>query len=209
MPITNALIGRWSQISAVHVWIYPQCNVLPVTSSVNCHVSCYNKVWALLKITTVFKHLFGLDKYLGLHYICHWIPVQHHHCQLKINDDGKQVPRYVHVTGRWRSCLTGLAISMGLAVKAWVGHTLHLWLPYQFHCTVLLWKQGHNNVPGTGQVNWNHILLLLLLPILCRAASSAALSHTGGFRVGGGVHDSYTFQCGLVGSFTSPGIDTR
>ena len=30
-----------------------------------------------------------------------------------------------------------------------------------------------------------------------------------GFRVGGGVHDSYTFQCGLVGSFTSPGIDTR
>ena len=31
----------------------------------------------------------------------------------------------------------------------------------------------------------------------------------GGFRVGGGVHDSYTFQCGLVGSFTSPGIDTR
>ena len=28
------------------------------------------------------------------------------------------------------------------------------------------------------------------------------------FRVGGG-HDSYTFQCGLVGSFTSPGIATR
>ena len=27
-------------------------------------------------------------------------------------------------------------------------------------------------------------------------------------RVGGGVHDSYTFRCGLVGSFTSPGIDT-
>ena len=52
-------------------------------------------------------------------------------------------------------------------------------------------------------------LSLLLLPILCRAASSAALSHTGGFRVGGGVHDSYTFQCGLMGSFTSPGIDTR
>ena len=31
----------------------------------------------------------------------------------------------------------------------------------------------------------------------------------GGFRVGGGVHDSYTFQCGLVEYFTSPGIDTR
>ena len=31
----------------------------------------------------------------------------------------------------------------------------------------------------------------------------------GEFRVGGGAHDSYTFQCGLVGSFTSPGIDTR
>ena len=30
--------------------------------------------------------------------------------------------------------------------------------------------------------------------------------------MGGGVHDSYTFQCGLVGSFTSPDnsdIDTR
>ena len=53
------------------------------------------------------------------------------------------------------------------------------------------------------------LLLEVLLLILCRAASSAALSHTGGFRVGGGVHDSYTFQCGLVGSFTSPGIDTR
>ena len=31
----------------------------------------------------------------------------------------------------------------------------------------------------------------------------------GEFTVGGGVHDSYTFQCGLVGYFTSPGIDTR
>ena len=53
------------------------------------------------------------------------------------------------------------------------------------------------------------VTLLLLLLILCRAASSAVFSHTGGFRVGCGVHDSYTFQCGLVGSFTSPGIDTR
>ena len=53
------------------------------------------------------------------------------------------------------------------------------------------------------------LLLEVLLLILCRAASSAALSHTEGFRMGGGVHDSYTFQCGLVGSFTSPGIDTR
>ena len=35
--------------------------------------------------------------------------------------------------------------------------------------------------------------------------------HNGGgeFREGGGVQDSYTFQYGLVGSFTSPGIDTR
>ena len=31
----------------------------------------------------------------------------------------------------------------------------------------------------------------------------------GGVRVGGGVHDSYTFQYGLVGYFTSPGIDAR
>ena len=44
---------------------------------------------------------------------------------------------------------------------------------------------------------------------LAVAAFGAAYSHTGGFRVGDGVHDSYTFQCGLVGSFTSPGIDTR
>ena len=27
-------------------------------------------------------------------------------------------------------------------------------------------------------------------------------------RVSGGVHDSYSFQCGLVGSFTSPGINS-
>ena len=31
----------------------------------------------------------------------------------------------------------------------------------------------------------------------------------GSIRVDGGVHDSYTFQCRLVGYFTSPGIDTR
>ena len=29
------------------------------------------------------------------------------------------------------------------------------------------------------------------------------------FSKSGGVHDSYTFQCRLVGSFTFPGIDTR
>ena len=39
-----------------------------------------------------------------------------------------------------------------------------------------------------------------------READSVSLSHTGGFRVGGGVHDSYTFQCGLVGSITSPAL---
>ena len=44
----------------------------------------------------------------------------------------------------------------------------------------------------------------------CRAAFFQPHRRTsGGFRVGGGVHDSYTFQCGLVGYFTSPGIDTR
>ena len=26
---------------------------------------------------------------------------------------------------------------------------------------------------------------------------------------GGGVHESYTFQCGLVGYFYSPDIDTK
>ena len=62
--------------------------------------------------------------------------------------------------------LTGLASS----IRVWqlaTGHTLHLWLPYQFHCTVLLWKQGHNNVPGTGQVNWNHILFAVNIVIKC------------------------------------------
>ena len=47
----------------------------------------------------------------------------------------------------------------------------------------------------------------------CRAAFSAAAigidALLGGFRAGSGVHDSYRFQCGLVGSFTSPGIETR
>ena len=45
----------------------------------------------------------------------------------------------------------------------------------------------------------------------CRAAfpPQNRILEVGEFRVGGGVHDSYTFQCGLVGSFTSPGIDTR
>ena len=66
---------------AVHVWIYPQCNILPATSLVNCYVSCYNKVWTLLKTTRMFKLLFGQNKYLRLHYNCHWI--EHHHCQLR------------------------------------------------------------------------------------------------------------------------------
>ena len=71
MPITNALIGGWSQTSvwlAVQVWIYPQCNILSASSSVKCHVSCYNKVWALLKTTRMFKLLFGMDKYPHYNY---------------------------------------------------------------------------------------------------------------------------------------------
>ena len=61
------------------------------------------------------------------------------------------------------------------------------------------------------EADYNFYNHLALIPdsVTLLLASSAALSHTGGFRVGGGVHDSYTFQCGLVGSFTSPGIDTR
>ena len=31
----------------------------------------------------------------------------------------------------------------------------------------------------------------------------------GEFRIGDGVHDNYTFQCGLVGYFTYPDRDTR
>ena len=63
---------------------------------------------------------------------------------------------------------------------------------------------------------------VLMTPILCSSSSSSSDTSAGQrfpphnrtlgvgeFRVGGGVHDSYTFQCGLVGSFTSPGIDTR
>ena len=34
-------------------------------------------------------------------------------------------------------------------------------------------------------------------------------SNGGSFRLGGGVHDSYTSQCGLVYYFTSPGTATR
>ena len=54
--------------------------------------------------------------------------------------------------------------------------------------------------------------LILLLPIQVQGSVFPPHNRTlevGEFRVGGGVHDSYTFQCGLVGSFTSPGIDTR
>ena len=53
--------------------------------------------------------------------------------------------------------------------------------------------------------------MLLYMPLTNKvssssSSSSAALSHTGGFRVGCGVHDSYTFQCGVtvVGSFYFP-----
>ena len=47
----------------------------------------------------------------------------------------------------------------------------------------------------------------LLLLILCRAASSAAYSHTGDLEWEV-ESTSDTFQCGLVGYFTSPGIGT-
>ena len=56
----------------------------------------------------------------------------------------------------------------------------------------------------------NRHLFMLLVPI-----SWALAIYTGlfflelSFSKGGGVHDSYTFQqCGLVGYFTFPGIDT-
>ena len=52
---------------------------------------------------------------------------------------------------------------------------------------------------------------LLLLPFQYRQAFCFQPygGTSGGFRAGSGVHDSYTFQCGLVGYFISPGIDTR
>ena len=91
----NNKCSDWRMITDISY----SCLNLPTMQCTSCY---FYKVWALLKITTVFKHLFGLDMYLGLYYNCHWI--QHHHCQVKIDGDGKQVPRYVHVTGRWRSC---------------------------------------------------------------------------------------------------------
>ena len=55
------------------------------------------------------------------------------------------------------------------------------------------------------------LCLALSCVIIGRALYSAVRKchNGGGFRVGGGVHDSYTFQCRLEGSFTFPGIDTR
>ena len=70
---------------------------------------------------------------------------------------------------------------------------------------------GKKIITTTGQTRCRSTaLLLLLLPILCRAASSAAYSHTGDLEWEV-ESTSDTFQCGLVGSFTSPGpgIDTR
>ena len=46
-----------------------------------------------------------------------------------------------------------------------------------------------------------------LLPFQCRAVFFSRIDALlGEFRVGGGVYDSYTLQCRLVGSFTSPDI---
>ena len=50
------------------------------------------------------------------------------------------------------------------------------------------------------------ILLVLSCVTIGRALYRATYGQRGEVRVGGGVN---TFQCGLVGSFTSPGIDTR
>ena len=71
--------------------------------------------------------------------------------------------------------------------------------------------QPHRRTSGGFRVGGGVFFFFLyhFISAACRAAFSAASRRTsGGFRVGGGVHDSYTFQCGLVGSFTSPGIDS-
>ena len=58
--------------------------------------------------------------------------------------------------------------------------------------------------------NTGVLSVILLLPFSVQGSVFRRIDALlGEFRVGGGVHDSYTFQCGLVRSFTSPGIDTR
>ena len=71
-----------------------------------------------------------------------------------------------------------------------------IWCISVFTLTRLLWFACISlvSLPTVPNSGGGLSFSLLLLLILCRAASSAALSHTG-FRVGGGVHDSYTFQC--------------
>ena len=55
----------------------------------------------------------------------------------------------------------------------------------------------------------------LLLPIQVQGSVFCCINYNRTLEVGeffgGGVHDSYTFQCGLwdLFKFTSPGIDTR
>ena len=61
---------------------------------------------------------------------------------------------------------------------------------------------------GAGSCRLDKNTFFFLLLILWKAASSTALSHTGDLEWEV-ESTSYTFQCGLVGSFTSPGIGTR
>ena len=158
MPITNALIGGWSQTSvwlALQVWIYPQCNILSASSSVKCHVSCYNKVWALLKTTRMFKLLFGMDKYPHYKYRTtsgswRWMNVVNKVC-----------------AGHWKMTpgLPGQHHEHGSGSNSWVGYTLHIWLRYQCHCTVLFMAHGQGYVPiltkWTRITGWSQTFCLL------------------------------------------------
>ena len=88
-----------------------------------------------------------------------------------------------------------------------IRHNLQLVIPYSH--TSLARKSVRYHIPSLLRslvlcYNWQD-------PIqgIYANATMAERGGGGGVRVGGGVHDSCTLQCGLVGYFTSPGIDTR
>ena len=159
MPITNALIGAWSQTSvwlALHKIIDPQCNILPVSSPVKCECQLL-QVLSKLKITWMFKLLFGLEEYTTT--------ATEYRTTTASWRWMKMVNKVCQVTGRRICCTPWPLMSMGLAVSLIRSHPSSL---VTLQCATVqcyLWHRGMWLL-ATGQVDWDHCIAIKLLVYL-------------------------------------------
>ena len=118
-----------------------------------------------MKKTRMFKLPFGLDKYSGLHCNCRLIQI--HHCQLKIDEDGKQVTRYVQVTGSCTDPVLAAAImsSVIYGTGVWAYYWPNGW-PWTFCLPSILSFSAGDDVGDVSCKYWV-ITIRIDLPKIC------------------------------------------